>query len=185
MENQYRVGLLRMERAIKERMSSVEIDTIMPQDLINAKPAAAAVREFFGSIAAVAVHGPDQPAVRSDAQAPPVGPWAGRSDPRTCRLRSARRPPDPLWPDVPDRDAGRPEHRPDQLAGHLCPREQVRLHRNPVPQGDRRQGDRRGRLHVGDRGNAPHRRPGQRGAGRRRPLHRRPDLQPEGRANSC
>ena len=49
MENQYRIGLLRMERAIKERMSSVEIDTVMPQDLINAKPAAAAVREFFGS----------------------------------------------------------------------------------------------------------------------------------------
>ena len=49
LENQYRVGLLRMERAIKERMSSVEIDTVMPQDLINAKPAAAAVREFFGS----------------------------------------------------------------------------------------------------------------------------------------
>src|SRR5690606_33161918 len=38
MENQYRVGLLRMERAIKERMSSIEIDTVMPQDLINAKP---------------------------------------------------------------------------------------------------------------------------------------------------
>jgi DNA-directed RNA polymerase subunit beta len=49
MENQYRVGLLRMERAIKERMSSVEIDSVMPHDLINAKPAAAAVREFFGS----------------------------------------------------------------------------------------------------------------------------------------
>jgi DNA-directed RNA polymerase subunit beta len=49
MENQYRLGLLRMERAIKERMSSVDIDTVMPQDLINAKPAAAAVREFFGS----------------------------------------------------------------------------------------------------------------------------------------
>ena len=49
MENQYRVGLLRMERAIRERMSSVEIDNVMPQDLINAKPAAAAVREFFGS----------------------------------------------------------------------------------------------------------------------------------------
>jgi DNA-directed RNA polymerase subunit beta len=49
MENQYRVGLLRMERAIRERMSSVEIDTVMPHDLINAKPAAAAVREFFGS----------------------------------------------------------------------------------------------------------------------------------------
>ncbi len=49
MENQYRVGLLRMERAIKERMSTVEIDSVMPYDLINAKPAAAAVREFFGS----------------------------------------------------------------------------------------------------------------------------------------
>ncbi|MEC7208521.1 MAG: DNA-directed RNA polymerase subunit beta, partial [Pseudomonadota bacterium] len=49
MENQYRVGLLRMERAIRERMGSVEIDTVMPADLINAKPAAAAVREFFGS----------------------------------------------------------------------------------------------------------------------------------------
>ena len=49
LENQYRIGLLRMERAIRERMSSVEIDTVMPHDLINAKPAAAAVREFFGS----------------------------------------------------------------------------------------------------------------------------------------
>ena len=49
MENQYRVGLLRMERAIKERMSSIDIDTVMPQDLINAKPVSASVREFFGS----------------------------------------------------------------------------------------------------------------------------------------
>jgi DNA-directed RNA polymerase subunit beta len=49
MENQFRIGLLRMERAIMERMSSVEIDTVMPHDLINAKPLAAVVREFFGS----------------------------------------------------------------------------------------------------------------------------------------
>jgi DNA-directed RNA polymerase subunit beta len=49
MENQYRIGLLRMERAIRERMGSVDIDSVMPHDLINAKPAAAAVREFFGS----------------------------------------------------------------------------------------------------------------------------------------
>ncbi len=49
MENQYRVGLVRMERAIKERMSSVDIDTVMPHDLINAKPVVAAIREFFGS----------------------------------------------------------------------------------------------------------------------------------------
>jgi DNA-directed RNA polymerase subunit beta len=49
MENQFRIGLLRMERAVRERMSSVEIDAAMPHDLINAKPVAAAVREFFGS----------------------------------------------------------------------------------------------------------------------------------------
>ena len=49
MENQYRIGLLRMERAIRERMSSIDIDTVMPHDLVNAKPAVAAVREFFGS----------------------------------------------------------------------------------------------------------------------------------------
>src|ERR1700741_1886556 len=49
MENQYRLGLLRMEAGVKERMSSTEIDTVMPQDLINAKPVMAAIREFFGS----------------------------------------------------------------------------------------------------------------------------------------
>ncbi len=49
MENQFRLGLLRMERSIKERMSSVDIDTAMPHDLINSKPAGAAVKEFFGS----------------------------------------------------------------------------------------------------------------------------------------
>ena len=49
MENQFRVGLLRMERAVRERMSSVDIDAAMPNDLVNAKPVAAAIREFFGS----------------------------------------------------------------------------------------------------------------------------------------
>ncbi len=50
MENQYRIGLVRMERAIKERMSmSQEIDTLMPHDLINAKPVSAVIKEYFGS----------------------------------------------------------------------------------------------------------------------------------------
>ena len=49
LENQYRVGLLRMERAIRERMGAVDIDTVMPHDLVNAKPVAAAVREFFST----------------------------------------------------------------------------------------------------------------------------------------
>ncbi len=49
LENQFRVGLVRMERSIRERMGSVDIDTVMPNDLVNAKPVAAAIREFFGS----------------------------------------------------------------------------------------------------------------------------------------
>jgi DNA-directed RNA polymerase subunit beta len=49
LENQYRIGLVRMERAIKERMSLQEIDALMPHDLINSKPVSAVVKEFFGT----------------------------------------------------------------------------------------------------------------------------------------
>jgi DNA-directed RNA polymerase subunit beta len=49
LENQYRIGLVRMERAIKERMSLQEVDTLMPHDLVNPKPVSAVVREFFGT----------------------------------------------------------------------------------------------------------------------------------------
>jgi DNA-directed RNA polymerase subunit beta len=49
IENQYRIGLVRMERAVKERMGMQDIDTLVPQDLINYKPVAAVVKEFFGS----------------------------------------------------------------------------------------------------------------------------------------
>ncbi len=48
LENQYRIGLLKMDRAIKERLSSLEVDNIMPQDIVNAKPVVASIKEFFG-----------------------------------------------------------------------------------------------------------------------------------------
>ena len=48
-EHQFRVGLIRVERAVKERLSLAETDGLMPQDMINAKPVAAAIKEFFGS----------------------------------------------------------------------------------------------------------------------------------------
>ena len=48
-ENQFRIGLVRVERAVKERLSVAEADGLMPQDLVNAKPVAAAMKEFFGS----------------------------------------------------------------------------------------------------------------------------------------
>ena len=49
LENQYRIGLVRMERAIKERMSLQDVDSLMPHDLVNSKPVSAVVKEFFGS----------------------------------------------------------------------------------------------------------------------------------------
>ena len=161
MENQYRIGLLRMERAIRERMSSVEIDTVMPHDLINAKPAAAAVREFFGSSQLSQFMDQTNPLSRDHPQAPPLGAWPGRSDARARRLRGARRASDALRPHLPDRDAGRPEYRPDQQPRDLCAGQPVRLHREPLPQRPRRQGDRRGRLSLGDGRGPLHHRPGQ------------------------
>ena len=116
LENQYRIGLVRMERAIKERMSAPgdrDADAARPdqreagnggdQGVLRVQPA-------------LAVHGPDEPAQRSDAQAAPLRARTGRSDARARRLRGARRAPDALRPHLPDRDAGRPEHRPDRLA---------------------------------------------------------------------
>ena len=49
VENQFRMGLIRMERSIKERMNSLEVDAVTPQDIINAKPLVASLKEFFGT----------------------------------------------------------------------------------------------------------------------------------------
>ena len=61
LENQYRIGLVRMERAIRERMSLQDVETMMPHDLVNAKPVNAVVKEFFGSSQLVSVYGSNQP----------------------------------------------------------------------------------------------------------------------------
>jgi hypothetical protein len=95
---------------------------------------------------AVAVHGPDQPAGRAHPQAQAVGARPGRAVPRAGRLRGPRRALLALRPDVPDRDAGRPEHRPDRLALLLRAGERVRLRGDPVPQGEGGQGHHPDRL---------------------------------------
>jgi len=64
LENQYRVGLVRMERAIRERMSLQDVETLMPHDLINPKPVSAVIKEFFGFQSAFAVYGSDKSAFR-------------------------------------------------------------------------------------------------------------------------
>ena len=150
LENQYRVGLLRMERAVKERMSSVDVSTVMPNDLINAKPAVAAVREFFGSSQLSQFMDQTNPLseVTHKRRVSALGPGGLTRERAGFEVR-----------DVHPTHYGRicpietPEGPNIGLINSLATfsrRQQIRLHRNAVPQGDRRQGDRRGRLSVGD-----------------------------------
>ena len=89
-------------------------------------------------VAALAVHGPDEPALGGHAQAAPLGARTGRPVARAGRLRGARRPRHALRPHLPDRDAGRPEHRPHLVARDLRADQRLRLHREPVQEGRER-----------------------------------------------
>ena len=68
LQNQYRIGLSRLERVVRERMTTQDLEGITPQSLINIKPVTAAVKEFFGSSQLSPVHGPEQPLRRADPQ---------------------------------------------------------------------------------------------------------------------
>ncbi len=81
IQNQIRTGLSRMERVVRERMTTQDVEAITPQTLINIRPVVASIKEFFGTSPALAVHGPDQPARGPDPQAPPLGARARRSVP--------------------------------------------------------------------------------------------------------
>ena len=103
LENQFRIGLVRMERAIKEKMSVYqEMSTAMPHDLVNAKPVMAAIREFFGSSQLSQFMDQTNPLSRDHAQAASLGPWTRRSVPRARRIRSPRRASHALRPHLPD-----------------------------------------------------------------------------------
>ena len=69
IQNQIRTGLSRMERVVRERMTTQDVEAITPQTLINIRPVVASIKEFFGTSAALAVHGPDQPTCGLDPQA--------------------------------------------------------------------------------------------------------------------
>ena len=73
IQNQLRTGLARMERVVRERMTTQDVEAITPQSLINIRPVVAALKEFFGTSQLCAVHGPDQPDRGPDAQASPLG----------------------------------------------------------------------------------------------------------------
>ena len=137
LANQFTIGLARMARIIRERMSLQDPEQITPYDLVNSRTISAVIQSVLRLEPAVAVHGPDQPAGRADAQAAALGARTRRSDARARRLRGARRALHALRPHVPDRDAGRPEHRPHLVALDLRARERVRLPRDAVLPGRR------------------------------------------------
>jgi DNA-directed RNA polymerase subunit beta len=176
-ENQYRIGLLRIEkRAIKERMGqAVDIDTsLMPQDLINAKPISAAAVQGVLRLLPAQSQFMDQTNPLSEVthkrRLSALGPGGLTRERAGFEVRDVHV--DALRPHLPHRNARRAQHRPDQLAGAVCAAERVRLHRDPVSPRGGRQGDRPDRLSVGHRGGQVHHCPGQRRAGRRRPSGR-------------
>src|SRR5437899_1848225 len=132
-------------------------------------------------VAALAVHGSGEPAGGADPQAPPLGVGSAGPLPRAGGVRGARRPPDALRPDLPDRDAGRPEPRPDLVALDLRADERVRLHRDALPEGRPGTRHRRDRVPDGARGGAVRHRPGQRRDRPERPLRPGAGLGAQGR----
>jgi DNA-directed RNA polymerase subunit beta len=147
-ENVFRVGLVRVERAVKERLTMAESEGLTPQELINAKPVAAAIKEFFGS---------SQLSQFMDQNNP-------LSEVTHKRRVSA------LGPGGLTRE--RPEHWSDQLARGVRAYQPLRLPRDAVPQGRGRAGDRRDRISLGDRRKRIRHRPGQRPARRQGQDHR-------------
>ena len=161
-ENAFRIGLVRVERAVKERLTSPRARPIMPQEMINAKPVAAAVKEFFGSSQLSQFMDQNNPLseVTHKRRVSALGPR--RSDARASRIRGTRRASDALRPGVPDRDARRSEHRLDQFAGRVCPHQRLRILGDSVSPRRERQGYRQDRLPVGHRRRPVRDRPGER-----------------------
>ena len=77
IQNQVRIGLSRMERVVRERMTTQDVEAITPQTLINIRPVVAAIKEFFGTQPALAVHGPGEPAVGPHPPSAPLGARPG------------------------------------------------------------------------------------------------------------
>jgi DNA-directed RNA polymerase subunit beta len=125
-----------------------EIETLMPHDLINAKPVTAVIGEFFGPSLSQFM---DRPIPSEVTTSGACRPWPGGQRERGSEVRDA---PDALRAHLPDRDAGRSEHRPDRLE-HVRASTSTALSR-PYRQ-SRRQGHRRGEVHWRSRREARHR----------------------------
>ena len=116
IQEAFRVGLYRMERVVRERMTTEDVDTITPQTIINIRPVVAALKEFFGSSQLSQFMDQTNSLAGLTHRRRLLGARRRWPHARARADRGARRPPDPLRAHVPDRDAGGPEHRPHRLA---------------------------------------------------------------------
>ena len=142
--NQFSVGLSRMARLVKERMSiNTDPEKISLDDLVNARTVSAVIQAFFGSSQLSQFMDQTNPLseLTHKRRLSALGPHA-----RACRLRSPRRALLAVRPHVPHRNAGRSEHRPDHVARLLRAGERPRLHRNAVPDREGQPGHRRDRV---------------------------------------
>ena len=105
LQNQYRIGLSRLERVVRERMTTQDPESISPQSLINIKPVTAAVKEFFGSSQLSQFMDQNNPLGELTHKRRLSALGTGRSVQRPCRIRGSRRTLFPLWKNVPDRDS--------------------------------------------------------------------------------
>ena len=133
IQEAFRIGLYRMERVVRERLTTEDADTITPQTIINIRPVVAALKEFFGSSQLSQFMDQTNSLAGPHPPPPPLGARRRRPDARARADRGARRAPDPLRADVPDRDAGGPEHRPDRLAVLLRAGLRARLRHDALP----------------------------------------------------
>ena len=144
--DELRKGFLKLRRTVQERMSLKDIEDMTPRSLVNPKSISAAIEYFFGRGELSQVVDQTNPLVDAHARAAALGLGPRRFEPQAGRLRSPRRAHFALRPHLPDRDAGRHEHRSDLQPGDLRRRGRLRLPGHAVPQGEERQaGVRQGR----------------------------------------
>ena len=173
IQEAFRIGLYRMERVVRERLTTEDEDTITPQTIVNIRPVVAALKEFFGSSQLSQFMDQTNSLSGLTHRRRLTRPRRRRPDPRARAHRGPRRPPDALRPHVPDRDAGGSEHRPHRLAVELRAGLRARLRHDALP------GDRGRRRHRQDP--APGRHPGRAAADRAgQPAGRSQDEQAEG-----
>ena len=136
--DELRKGFLKLRRTVTERMQMKDAEDMTPRSLINPKSISAAIEYFFGRGELSQVVDQTNPLSQLTHERRLSASGTGRFESQAGRLRGSRRPYLPLRADLPDRDAGRHQHRPDFQLGHLCQRGRVRLPVDSLPQEFRR-----------------------------------------------